>query len=127
MNSTAFEKPVTVLVGLGFPKKIDNAFEAFQLLSDMRLTTQKTAQRVALRVCREAVKGAIEPETARSAFVAFAHRCGMLLSSEAGRDVGSIGYLHGRDTSLDRDAALAYKLASIPHQFNAPLVPPRQF
>ena len=109
MNSTAFEKPVTVLVGLGFPKKIENAFEAFQLLSDMRLTTQKTAHRVALQACREAVKGAIEPETARSAFVAFAHRCGMLLSSGAGRDVGLNEYLHGNDASLDRNAALACK------------------
>jgi hypothetical protein len=83
MESTLFEKPVTVLVGLGFPRKIWSATEAYQLLSDMRLTTSKPAQKVALHACKAAIDGKIDADIARSAFVFFARRCAMLLSKEA--------------------------------------------
>jgi hypothetical protein len=105
MDSTFFEKPIIVLVGLGFPRKIESAGEAYQFLSDMQLTGQKTAQKIALRACREAMMGAIEPETARSAFVAFAHRCGILLSSDDSREVGS----NGTDAALDWNDRLVLK------------------
>jgi Protein of unknown function (DUF982) len=82
MNNTFFEEPVTVLVGLGFPRQIESAIEAYQLLSDMQLTTSKAAQKVALQACKAAIDGKIDPETARSAFMAFARRSAMLLSND---------------------------------------------
>jgi hypothetical protein len=83
MNSTLFEKPVTVLVGLGFPRKIGSANEAYQLLSDMRLTTSKGAHRMATQACKAAIEGEIDPKIARSAFAAFARRSAMLLSNDS--------------------------------------------
>jgi Protein of unknown function (DUF982) len=108
MKRTSFEKPVTVLVGLGFPRKIENAFEAYQLLSEMRLIAHHRAQKVALRACREAMTGTIEPETARSAFVAFAQRCGMLLSPSASPE--SDGYHPRPDAQFGSKRGVAYSL-----------------
>jgi hypothetical protein len=81
MNNTFFEEPVTVLVGLGFPRRIESAIEAYQLLSDLPLTASKAARKVAMQACKAAIDGKIDPETARSAFIAFARRSGMLLSN----------------------------------------------
>lgn len=83
MNSTFFKEPVTVLVGLGFPRKIENAMEAYQLLSDMRLITSRAAHKVAMQACKAALDGQIDPELARSAFVAFARRSAMLVSNSS--------------------------------------------
>jgi hypothetical protein len=82
MNNTFFEEPVTVLVGLGFPRRIESATEAYQLLSDMQLTASKAAHKVATQACKAAIDGKIDPETARSAFIAFARRSAMLLSND---------------------------------------------
>lgn len=82
MNNTFFEEPVTVLVGLGFPRRIESAIEAYQLLSDLQLSASKAAQKVAMQACKAAIDGKIDPETARSAFVAFARRSAMLLSND---------------------------------------------
>lgn len=94
MNNTFFEEPVTVLVGLGFPRRIESASEAYQLLSDMKLTASKAAHKVAMQACKAAIDGKIDPETARSAFVAFARRSAMLLSNDPAfkpeTDVGSL-------------------------------------
>src|SRR5690349_1704179 len=77
MNSTFFENPVTVLVGLGFPRTIESAEEAYQLLSEMPGTGSE--RRVALNACRAALEGKIDPATARAAFVAFSRRSAMML------------------------------------------------
>jgi Protein of unknown function (DUF982) len=81
MNNTFFEEPVIVLVGLGFPRRIESAMEAYQLLSDMQLAVSKAAHKVAMQACKAAIDGKIDPETARSAFIAFARRSAMLLSN----------------------------------------------
>jgi hypothetical protein len=82
MRSTRFEEPVTVLVGLGFPRKIESAIEAHQLLSDMRLTTVEAAHKAAVKACKAAIDGKIDPDVARSVFVAFARRAAMLVSQD---------------------------------------------
>ena len=56
MDSTHFTKPVTVLVGLGFPRKIRSAYEAYQLLCDMRLATSRGAHRIAMQACKAAIE-----------------------------------------------------------------------
>jgi len=107
MNNTFFEEPVTVLVGLGFPRRIESALEAYQLLSDMPLTASKAAHKVAMQACKAAIDGKIDPETARSAFIAFARRSAMLLSNDpafrAETDAGlprMDGRSDGRETAL---------------------------
>ena len=34
-DTTRFERPVTVLVGLGFPRSIESVLEAYTLLQDV--------------------------------------------------------------------------------------------
>ena len=85
MNSTFFDEPVTVLVGLGFPRKVRSAIEAYQLLSDMRPMTSKAAHKMTMQACKAAIDGKIDPQIARSAFVAFTSRIGMLLANETAR------------------------------------------
>jgi hypothetical protein len=82
MNNTHFREPVTVLVGLGFPREIKSATEAYQLLSDIRLTTSKSAHAAAMKACKAAINGKIDPEIARSTLVAFARHSAMLFSED---------------------------------------------
>jgi hypothetical protein len=82
MNSTLFEEPVTILVGLGFPRQVRSATEAHQLLSDMRLTAGRKAHAAALQACKAAIDGEIDPELARSIFAAFARRSALLVSDD---------------------------------------------
>ena len=74
MERTRFNKPVSILVGLGYPAKIYSAREAYEYLLDRPTIAASKAQSVALKVCKAALKGEVDPETARSAFVAFAER-----------------------------------------------------
>ena len=72
MLSRAFDHPVTILVGMGFPRQIRSVFEAYQFLTDWPGNSPE--QRAALRACKAALVGDIEPETARGFFVAFAEK-----------------------------------------------------
>ena len=80
MNFDSFEKPVRILVGLGFPREIGSVWEAHELLSDWPVFTRNKSHDVALRACEAALRGDIEAETARGAFVAFARRNNLLIA-----------------------------------------------
>jgi hypothetical protein len=77
MQSAVFEHPVTILVGLGYPRQIRSVFEAYQFLTDW--SGNSPEQRAALRACKAALVGDIEPETARGVFVAFADKKDLLV------------------------------------------------
>ena len=78
MNTRRFTKPVTVLVGLGYPYEVTDTMEAYRLLSEWP-GGDNPAQAAALNACRAALAGEIEPETARDIFAAFARRSGVLV------------------------------------------------
>jgi hypothetical protein len=78
MERTRFNKPVSILVGLGYPAKIHSARQAYEYLLDRPTIAANKVQSVALRVCKAALQGEVDAETARSAFVAFAERNAML-------------------------------------------------
>jgi hypothetical protein len=78
MELTRFNKPVSILVGLGHPAKIHSAKQAYEFLSETPTIAAKKAQSVALKICKAALNGEIDAETARSAFVAFAERSAIL-------------------------------------------------
>jgi hypothetical protein len=80
MNCTRFEEPVKVLVGLGFPARIESAMEAYALLADWPPASRNGAYTVALSACKAAINGEIDAETARATFVAFARRNDILAS-----------------------------------------------
>ena len=78
MNYIAFEEPVSVLVGLGLPSRVENVMEACALLDDWPPSKRDSAHAIALKACRAALAGDIDAETARATFVAFARRANLL-------------------------------------------------
>ena len=81
MRSQAFRKPITVLVGLGFPRDIRTVFEAFQFVNEW--CGNSPEQRAALQACKASLAGYIDPETARGVFEAFARRKDILAPAQA--------------------------------------------
>lgn len=77
MNSKRFAQPVSIFVGLGFPRDIETASEAFQVLIEWPGARSPT-HTMALNVCRAAATGDVEAATARLAFEAFARARGVL-------------------------------------------------
>jgi hypothetical protein len=91
---TAFRRPVTLYVGLGFPRQIDDAEEAFMLLNEMPFAVRGPAHAAALKACRAAMHGEVNAETARGVVEAFARSKGILadeaiasMAMEAKRDL----------------------------------------
>ena len=78
MTPDAFEKPVRLLVGLGYPKDIRNVLDAYMFLNDAPGYMRNAAQTMALKTCRAALLGEVEAETARGAFEAFARKYDLL-------------------------------------------------
>jgi hypothetical protein len=78
MDRSSFEKPVTILTGLGTPTKIESAAEAYALLADWPAASRTTAHDIAAKACRAAMDGEIDAETARATFMAFARRNNLL-------------------------------------------------
>jgi len=78
MKPDMFRHPVTILVGLGFPAEVRSVMEAYRHLAEWPTSLRDTAHSVALKACRAALRGDIEPETARGLFAAFAAKHDLL-------------------------------------------------
>jgi hypothetical protein len=78
MKPDMFEKPVTILLGLGIPIEISSVVQAFQILMDWR-TPADPARELALKACRAALSGEIDAQMARAVFIAFAERHDLLV------------------------------------------------
>lgn len=74
-----FEEPVTILVGMGLPVRIETVMEAYALLQDWPVANRNCAHTVALNACRAGIAGEIDPETVRATLVAFARRNDILV------------------------------------------------
>ncbi|RLL65535.1 DUF982 domain-containing protein [Ochrobactrum soli] len=81
MRTDLFEKPVSILVGLGLPVEVRNATEAYRFLSEQPASLRNPAHNIALKACAAALRGEIDFETARGLFVAFAKRHDFLVSA----------------------------------------------
>ena len=79
MNGAAFERPLIMFVGLGFPRHVDNATDALQALDELAPLEHGPAHNVAVRACRAALLGEIEPDTARGIVEAYARARGVLV------------------------------------------------
>ena len=84
----SFERPVTVLTGMGFPTRIENVMDAYALLQDWPVLSRNRAHAIALKACKAALTGEIDAETARSTFEAFARRSDVLAPDDDGRIAG---------------------------------------
>jgi hypothetical protein len=71
MTSKRFTQPVSIIVGLGFPREIETVSEAFQVLNEWNGARGPT-HATSLNVCRAASAGDVDVEAARVAFEEFA-------------------------------------------------------
>lgn len=79
MPHIRFEEPVTVLVRMGLPVRIETVMEAYGLLQDWTAASRNGAHAVALNACKAGLAGEIDAETVRATFVAFARRHDILV------------------------------------------------
>jgi hypothetical protein len=82
MHTRQFARPVSILVGLGFPRKIKSVDEAFRVLNEWTGTRSPT-YRMAFNICHAAALGESDAEKARLAFEAFARARGILVDERA--------------------------------------------
>ncbi|MDX8454623.1 DUF982 domain-containing protein [Mesorhizobium sp. VK9D] len=81
MLAKPFEKPIRVWVGLGFPRQLNTVVDAYQFVIDW--CGNSPEQKAAIRACKAALAGDIDPETAKGVFVAFARRKDILIEDGA--------------------------------------------
>lgn len=79
MHHIPFEEPVTILVGMGFPARIETVMEAYALLQDWPTANRSRAYAIALNACKAGIAGEVDPETVRATLVAFARRNDILV------------------------------------------------
>lgn len=87
MDRGQFEEPVTLLVGMGFPVRIENVMQAYALLQDWPAARRNGAHAVALNACKAGIAGEIDPQTVRTTLVAFGRRNDILLPTAHPRPV----------------------------------------
>lgn len=80
MTAMFFEKPIRVLVGLGFPRQLNTVADAYQFAIDW--PGFGAEQRAAIRACKAALVGEIDAETARGVVLAFARKKDIFLEDE---------------------------------------------
>ncbi|KPH04346.1 DUF982 domain-containing protein (plasmid) [Rhizobium acidisoli] len=78
MKPDMFERPVSILVGLGFPAKVCSVMDAYRHLVEWPISLRDNGHAVALKACAAALRGEIEAETARGLFAAFAEKHDLL-------------------------------------------------
>lgn len=78
MKPDMFKHPVSILVGLGFPTKVQSVMDAYRHLCEWPASLRDSAHSVALKACGAALRGEIEAETVRGLFAAFAEKHDML-------------------------------------------------
>ena len=73
-----FSKPLSIFVGLGFPREISDTQAAFELLNEMPSHLRGPAHGAALNACRAAMRGELDEEVARGLVRAYAKARGIL-------------------------------------------------
>ncbi len=83
LPSDAFERPVVILTGFGHPTAICSAMEAYMFLCDWPRSQRDACHGFAMKACLAAVRGDIEPETAKGLFASWAERRDILAPGAA--------------------------------------------
>jgi hypothetical protein len=97
MPVICFEKPVSIFVGLGFPREVESIWDAFVVLNEW--PTRGPAHEAVLNACRAGMNGKFDAETIRDAFEAFAREAGILMPDALERSA------HISTSSVSRPAA----------------------
>ncbi|CAM5603382.1 hypothetical protein MAUB1S_10217 [Mycolicibacterium aubagnense] len=77
MTDLRFNNPVSIFMGLGFPRDVDNALEAYDVLLEWN-GTRDDDHAAAIASCRDAIARVQPAAKARDAFELFAHNKGIL-------------------------------------------------
>jgi hypothetical protein len=81
MMRQSFDRPVTVLIGLGMPVDVGTVMEAYTLLNDWPRSQRNPTHAIALNACKAALMDLVDAETARATFVAFARKNDLLVEA----------------------------------------------
>ncbi len=73
MKPDMFEEPVTILLDLGIPTEVKSVMQGYRILMDWRNPADQSRE-----LCKAAINGEIDAQTARAVFVAFAERHDLL-------------------------------------------------
>jgi hypothetical protein len=82
MSLGGFDNPVTVFVGLGMPRGIGSAFQAYAFLSETALDRRKPAFISAQAACLAVINRQGDEAVARQAFRDYALEAGILVSED---------------------------------------------
>jgi hypothetical protein len=97
MSVICFEKPVSILVGLGFARKVESIWDAFVVLNEW--PARGPEHETVLNVCRAGMNGKLDVERVRDTFEAFAREAGILMPDALERGA------HRSTSSASRDTA----------------------
>lgn len=76
MTKKLFGRPVPILVGLGFPRYVENIWQAYDVLNEW--PSRGPAHKAAFDACRAGLADEVDVETVRAAFDKFARKAGIL-------------------------------------------------
>lgn len=80
MRNDAFQHPVTVLVGLGFPRAITTVHEAIAYLDEVPRMMRDEAYQATCDACRDALTQRCSAQEAHDVFAAYARRRSVLVN-----------------------------------------------
>ncbi|MHA6641334.1 DUF982 domain-containing protein [Mesorhizobium sp. A623] len=95
MTNLTFAKPVSVFIGLGFPRDVGTVLGAYDLLLEWNGISDMDYHG-ALEVCRKALNGERTAEDACEALERFAHNRGILSEEALDRAASNVAREWGR-------------------------------
>ncbi|MFE0014235.1 DUF982 domain-containing protein [Mesorhizobium sp. NPDC059054] len=95
MTDLRFDNPVSIFMGLGFPRDVENVLEAYDVLLEWN-GTRDDDHAAAIASCRDAIARVQPAAEARDAFERFAHNKGILTEEALDRAALTVAQEWGR-------------------------------
>lgn len=83
MAKIRFQQPIAILVGLGFPRLVEDVLDAYQVLNEWSPHGRGPSHSLALKTCEAVLAGRALTRSARHAFESFAAERGILIRPAA--------------------------------------------
>jgi len=91
VRKLAFSEPVSIFVGLGFPREVGDALEAYTILNEWPQSSRDAGHLQALHTCAAVLGGHGTATEARRALETFASEHGILAPEALQRSANRIG------------------------------------
>ena len=91
MRKLAFSEPVSIFVGLGFPREVGDVLEAYKILNEWPQSSRDAGHLEALHTCAAVLGGHGTTVEARRALETFASEHGILAPEGLQRSANRIG------------------------------------